>query len=173
MGQTADAESIFGRYSSARDLFEACYQAAIEVQSYGSKVAQMEARDGVHAQRYDRPMVHGSSCNDARAATDDRMDFESAMRSVIDQDRKLMDAARMLIHGDGSRGVTGGVMVLCGLDASIVLYERYVLASTWETAASRAMVSVKTAHRLADEAMDVIDSHGWTRTVKGEGMAEG
>lgn len=173
MGQDAEVGGIFGRYGSARDLFEACYQAAIEVQSYGSRVEQMEARDGVHAQRYDRPMVDGSSCNDARSATDDRMDFESAMRSVIDQDRKLMDAARMLIHGDRSRGATGGVMVLCGLDASIVLYERYVLASTWETAASHAMVSVKTAHRLADEAMDVIDSHGWARTVRGEGMAEG
>lgn len=173
MGQAVEAEEIFAQYGSARDLFEACYQAAMEVQSYGSKVEQMETRDGVHAQRYDRPMVRGSSCNDARSATDDRMDFESAMRSVIDQDRKLMDAARMLIHGDRSSGVTGGVMVLCGLDASIVLYERYVLASTWETAASRAMVSVKTAHRLADEAMDVIDSHGWMRTVRGEGMAEG
>lgn len=169
MIDAGEAEAAYKSYQCSRDFFDAVRDAAIEVQSFGRSVEAMERREGVHAQRYDRPMLHGGGSADAMAATDARIDFEEAKADAIKSDRILLDAAGMLIAGTGK----GGIMRLCGICTATVIQGYYLLAHTWPSAAADAGISVKTAHRRAEAAMEIVDACGWSRIVQGVGLAEG
>lgn len=157
-------------YQSARDLFEAAREASLEMTRTMLQLEAMESRRSVRGQGYSG-MPHGQRADvNGTAASIALVDREEMLRSRIREDEELLDVACQVAYG--GEGHDGGVAALLGSAYADVLYWRYCSGESWDVAARECGMSVRTARRYADVALDAVDAYGLSRMMAGEGIAE-
>lgn len=157
-------------YARARDFFEAVYDAAGEREDILRDLAEMEAREGVRAQGYEAAGRSGGAL-DAMAATDRRMEREAVYAPLLDEDDAMVTFAESVIWGNRGGDMRGGVLHVMGFEAARVMERHYVHRLPWPACAREMGCSESQARRLADGALEAIDSMGWSRLVPGVGTA--
>ena len=157
-------------YRSARDLFEAVRDAAIDAERIGRSVERMRARESVRAQGY-RPRVSGGGHSDAMAATDARIDYEARVSARYEADLALVAYGASVAYGAGS--CAGGVASLLTPAHADALYWRFCEAATWERTARECGASERWCRTAVPVALDQVDAYGFDRVRAGLGLAEG
>lgn len=97
------------------------------------------------------------------------VDLEERYRSIMAEDESLLEFASLVLYGEGGRG---GLAALLDSSHAEVVFRRYLAVETWDGLAQAMFISRRSAIRYAAEAFDVIDAHGFTRTISGRGIAE-
>lgn len=159
-------------YRDARELFGAVYDAALERQGILRELERMGAREGVRAQSYE-PMPRAGSISDKTAATDARIDYESAHDPLLEEDDALIALAESLIWGPGGGDMTGGVLHVMGYRTAKALERHFVHLVPWPALAREWGMSEKQCRRVADRGLDAMDYLGMVGAVRGVGRAEG
>ena len=153
-------------YSSARDLFEAARSAAIELSRIRRRLEELQSP------RSGDPLQGGSGARadvNGMGATIALVDLEGRYRSIIAEDESLLAFASLVLYGEGGEG---GLAALLDSSHAEVVFRRYLEAETWDEVAEAMFISRRSAIRYAGEAFDVIDAHGFSRTISGRGIAE-
>lgn len=157
------------RYASARDLFEAARDAALEVERTRRTISRMEQAEGVRAQGYQPPVRRSREDVNGTARTDARIDVEERMRRRIDEDYRLIDLAAEVCYG--AWPASGGVAALLGSAYADVLYFRYCQADPWGAVADKVGLSEKWCREAARPALDQVDAYGVDAVRQGLGLA--
>ena len=157
-------------YGSARELFAAVRDAALEGRRAERTLERMRAAEGVRAQGYEPRVSGGGAPSSGMGATDARMDQEARLSGRLEQDRALLDLAGSVIYGaDAGRG---GVDALMGSAVADAMWWRYCAAEGWGQVADRLGYSVRQTSRLVDQGTDAVDFFGVRNCACGVGMAE-
>lgn len=159
-----------GSYGSARDFFEAVYDAAAEREKILRALAKMEAKEGVRAQGYEATGRSGGT-SDAMSATDRRMEKEAVCGPLLEEDDAMVTFAESVIWGNSGGDMRGGVLHVMGFEAARVMERHYVHRLPWPACAREMECSESQVRRIADGALEAIDSMGWARIVPGVGDA--
>lgn len=161
-----DPDGFLGE-PSARAWFESVRGAAQDLARMERAVAKMRAREGLHAAQMGGGGKPGG-VNDANAATDARMDYETFCAPSMDRCGALLDLAVEVLRGsDGS----GGVSYLMGPTTASIVHMRYVKAMQWDEIARTVGLSPSRCRVRADAAMDLMDALGPGRVKDGDGCA--
>lgn len=161
-------------YASARDLFDAARDAAMECERTRQMLLRMEhAAEGIGGASFE-PRVRTTSEPDrmgSRVAA--LIDREDAWRARIEEDERLMDHAVRVIYGADQDG-RGGVDALLGATYADILWWRYLAAESWEGVARAVGYSARRCVELRDIALDFVDANGIRATIAGErvGLAD-
>ena len=156
----------FYSFDSARQLFDAARDAAWECERLRRQLEVMRSASGGGS---DVKVSHGS-VSDPRARVDRMLDREAAWEAAIERDESLMDFATDLLYGDDQMG-SGGVAAMIGLVYADALWWHYLGLETWERVGEIVGYSAVRCKQLRDVAFDVIDAHGVSRIVSGDGIA--
>lgn len=157
-------------YGSARELFAAVRDAAIESRRAERALERMRAAEGVRAQGYEPRVSGGGAPSSGMGATDARMDQESRLSGRIEQDRALLDLASAVIYGHESG--KGGVDALMGSAVADAMWFRFCAAEGWVQVADRIGYSVRQVSRLVDQGTDAVDFFGVRNCACGVGLAD-
>lgn len=153
-------------FVSARDLFDAARDAAIECERCRRQLEAMRESGGgsdVHVSR--------GSVSDPMARVDRIIDQEARWESVIERDERLMDLATSVLYGEDQMG-SGGVHALLGSVYADILWWHYLALEKWDRVGEIVHYSPQRCKQLRNVAFDLIDAHGIAETVCGSGMAE-
>lgn len=160
-------------YTSAEDFFEAVRDAAREREGILRAIGSMEAREGVRAQGYEAA-GRSPRPSDRMAATDDRMDYESAHEPLLAEDDAIIALAESLIWGGAGGDMSGGVARLMGYAVAKAMELRYVHGLPFALVALRMGYSPKSKRVVAGlcrMGLDCVDSHDLMSVVGGMGSA--
>lgn len=157
-------------YGSARELFAAVRDAALESRRAERTLERMRAAEGVRAQGYEPRVSGGGAPSSGMGATDARMDQESRLSGRLEQDRALLDLASAVIYGRESG--KGGVDALMGSSVADAMWWRYCDAAGWGRVAEAVGYSSRQAVRLVEQGLDCVDFFGMANCVGGQGAAE-
>lgn len=147
-------------YAEASCFFDAVRDASAEREKMRSYIERMEAREGVRAQSYE-PMPRAGSVSDRTAATDSRMDWESAHGRILEEDDEIVGLALDAIWGGED---AGGVASLMGFSVAKVMELYYVQALPWAEVARRmgySADSTKSVKALCRQGLRCVDLYGW------------
>lgn len=159
-------------YASARDLFEAAREAAVECERTRRMLQEMEAGEGVAGGGLGMRVSRGST-SDPMRRTDARIDHENVWRRRIAEDERLMDYATSVLYGAEQDG-RGGVDALLGTAYADILWWRYLAAAPWAVVARMVDYSVRRCAELHAVALDFVDANGIRATIAGvrDGMSD-
>lgn len=155
-------------YASARDLFGAVREAAIEHDRLIRQRQRLESAS-VRVGGGITTATHGGA-HDAMARADALVDFDASTRGRIDGDLALVNESTAVLYG---RDNHGGIAVILGSQYADALLWYYCIAASWSTTADALGVGTSTAKRYAHVALETIDSLGIERVIAGDGGAEG
>lgn len=100
------------------------------------------------------------------------MVYEARMRSRLEDDYAMLDAASQVIYGPAHDG-RGGIDLLLGTSVADCLFWRFCDCRTWSGVADATGRSVAECRRKVAYALDACDALGWASVIEGMGMAEG
>ena len=147
----------------AREYFESARAAQAAIDRRYRIIESMRARESVRAQRYDAIGKGGGGAHDAMAATDSRMDAESAARSEI---------AQLTAEVEDARAVCAGVRAANPTQRwGDVLECRYLECMDWHRVAQAMDMSERQAHTDLDAALEWVDLVGIAAARDGMGQA--
>ena len=155
-------------YASARDLFDAARDAAMECERTRQMLLRMEhAAEGIGGASFE-PRVRTTSEPDRMGSRVAAMiDREDAWRARIEEDERVMAFACRVLYGADEVG-GGGVDTLLGSAYADVLWWRYLAAEQWDEVARLMAFSVRHVIDLAGTALDFVDANGIANTIAGE-----
>ena len=159
----------YSDYASARDFFDAVYDASREAERTRWTLERMAAREQVRAQSY-QPRISIGGESDKMAATDARIDYEARMQERIEADYLLLDMACAVIYGNEYG--EGGVDSLMGSAVADCMSFRYVDARPWKEVADLTGISEPQCRRNVELGLDAVDFYGWDYCAKGVGVAQ-
>lgn len=143
------------------EIFEAARDAVRENASIRRRLERMAAAETRSGQG---SAVRAGFIADRMAATDARVDFESATAKREAENWALVDAATFLLYGED---MAHGLAQALGLQYADAIWWRYLADSKWQTVADRCGCSVRTAQTRVQVGMDYIDSNGIDDTRAG------
>lgn len=148
-----DAREYFGNARAAQSAIDRRYRI----------IESMRAREAVRAQRYDVIGKGGGGTHDAMAATDARIDAESAARAEI---------AQLATEVEDARAVCAGVRAANPTQRwGDVLECRYIECMDWRHVAQAMDMSERQAHTDLDAALDWVDLVGIAAARDGMGQS--
>ncbi len=159
----------YSDYASARDFFDAVYDASREAERTRWTLERMAAREQVRAQSY-QPRVSMGGESDKMAQTDARIDYEARMQERIEADYLLLDMACAVIYGNEYG--EGGVDSLMGSAVADCMSFRYVDARPWKEVADLTGISEPQCRRNVEMGLDAVDFYGWDYCARGIGVAQ-
>ena len=162
------ARPSYSDYTSARELFAAVRDAAVEADRTRRMLLRLEASEGVKGQSY--AAKGRSKPSDAMGRTDARIDYEERMRERLDEDYALMELGDRVLYGNESG--EGGRDARLGSAYADVVWWRSCAAATWVETGRNVGYSASWCKDAYEAAMDVVDAHGFERTARGDGMGE-
>lgn len=157
-------------FASARDLFDAARDAALECDRTRRMLMAMESAEQTAGSQLGAKVSHGS-ISDPMRRVDARIDRESALYQRIEEDEALMDAATRVLYGAEQDG-NGGVCAMLGTVYADVLWWHYLACETWLRTGAIVGYSQQHCKRFRDVAFELIDAHGIAAVIAGDGMAE-
>lgn len=157
------------RYSSARELFEAAREAALENERWRLRGEAMRARAD-HVGGMPSGGAHGSGNPDPTTASDSLVAFEAAHERMVEANEALMDYATCVLYG---RDMRGGLAALLDCEHADVVCFRWVMACTWEETARNVHRSVRWCRDASNVAFDTMEGISCERIIVGLGIAEG
>lgn len=146
---------------TAREYFERARDAQRSIDRRLAVMASMRAREAVRAQRYG--VGGGSGKHDAMAATDARIDAETAMsRDLQGAQEEVEDARR----------VCRGIRLACPSTRwGDALELRYIEDMAWTPCAAALGISERMAQADVNAALDWVDAVGIAAAREGMGQA--
>ena len=141
----------YSDYASARDFFDAVYDASREAERTRWTLERMAAREQVRAQSY-QPRVSMGGESDKMAQTDARIDYDAVIY--------------------GNEYGEGGVDSLMGSAVADCMSFRYVDARPWKEVADLTGISEPQCRRNVELGLDAVDFYGWDYCAKGVGVAQ-
>lgn len=148
-----DAREYFGNARAAQSAIDRRYRI----------IESMRAREAVRAQRYDVIGKGGGGTHDAMAATDARIDAETAARAEI---------AQLATEVEDARAVCAGVRAANPTQRwGDVLECRYIECMDWRHVAQAMDMSERQAHTDLDAALDWVDLVGIAAARDGMGQS--
>ena len=155
-------------YRCAEDMFDAARDAGRERTRALGQIAAMDASRGLSA----APIVgfHGTRRDvNGTGTTVALLDFESMMRSRIEDDERLLAFATSVLYGsDGSGGIAS---LLSSLHADAVFW-RYLADAPWKTCAACLGTSERVLQGCVREAFEMCDAVGFELAIAGKGTAQ-
>lgn len=159
-------------YASARELFDAAREAAIECERTRRMLQAMEDAEGATGGGMG-PKVSRGSTSDPMRRVDARIDREAVWHRRIEEDERVMDYATGVCYGGETDG-KGGVDALLGTAYADILWWRYLAAESWDTVARMVGYSPRRCAELQAIALDFVDANGIRATIAGvkDGMQD-
>ena len=170
-------------YATAREMFEAAREAALDAERIGRELAAMEGRSESLGFGGFQPRVRSTPEPDRMAGRVAAMvDRSDMLARRMDEDYRLIDAACEVLYGKDGRVTDAACRVLYGPDRrsglyalvgwpADAIYHHYLGLRTWEQVADMLGYSVQHVRRQAMAALDLADANGQMWTEQGRGMA--
>ena len=157
------------RYASAREMFEAAREAALDAERIRRQLDAMEGADLSLGGGGFEPRVRSTPDPD-RMGRAVAAHLEQAERLLArqEEDYRLIDAACDVLYGTDSEA---GLWALVGWRAD-ALYHHYLALRTWAEVGELLGYSEQHVWREAMAALDTADAWGWRAVVGGMGGAE-
>ncbi|MBS5865731.1 MAG: hypothetical protein KIC37_05175 [Coriobacteriaceae bacterium] len=160
----------FSDYQNARDLFNACREAALDADRIARTLSRMESREDVQAQSYEITGHAGHRC-DPHAATDARMAYEIHIAKRQQWDYQLIDLVSALAYGQSFTGF-GGIASIMGASYADVIWWRCCAAASWDEVAYWCSKSRSWCVGAYADVCRVIDVYGAKQVLEGLGLSE-
>lgn len=154
-------------YATARDLFDAARDAALDADRIGGSLRRAEAACGLRGHAPTGAPGGRGGVSDPMAPVDRLVDQEERTRRRLDEDYALIDLACGVIYGTGQDG-RGGVCALLGPATADALWWRYCGGVSWAAVSRHVGMSERWCIEATAAAMDVVDGYGWRRVADGE-----
>ena len=155
-------------YDSARDMFEAAREAALDAERIRRQLAAMESADLSLGGGGFEPRVRSTPDPDRMGrAVASHMEQAERLLSRQEDDYRLIDAACTVLYGTDSEA---GLWALVGWRAD-ALYHHYLALRTWAEVGELLGYSAEHCCREAMAALETADAWGWRSVVEGRGQA--
>ena len=153
---------------SARELFSAARAASDDAEYLKRRIERMKASEGVRGASL-APSARSSKVDiNGMTRTNARIDFEAATRDRMESDYALIDYTCAVLYGEDGRA---GLAALLGSKTAELLWFYYLDHESMDDAAQIVGISRRSAFRVRDRALDLVDMWGFELTMAGEGGA--
>ena len=157
-------------FSSARELFESAREASKDAERIRRQLLELEQRaSSIGGGGFEARVSSTSDPDKMGRRVGAMVDAEAALRLRQDEDYRLIDAACMVLYGEGGRG---GLAALVPPWWADVMWWRYLADESWERIGSIVGYSAHRCWEVAQTALEVADANGMAGTVEGMGGAE-
>lgn len=153
-------------YDSARDMFEAAREAALDAERIRRQLAAMDVAP-VGGQGFEARVRSTPDPDRIGREVSACLDQQSRLLARQEEDYRLIDAACAVLYGTDS---DAGLWALVGWRAD-ALYHHYLALRTWAEVGELLGYSAEHCCREAMAALDVADAWGYASTVDGMGRA--
>lgn len=158
-------------YQTARELFEAAREAALDAERARGQIEGMEERAAsISAPTFEAHVSTGGGRDRISSAVASMLDARGRLEKRIEADYEIIDAANRVLYGRD--GVHGGLSAIVPAWWADLLWWHYLACETWGAAAEAVGTSERNAHYVALAALEAADANGMMWTVIGRGMAE-
>lgn len=157
-------------YASARDLFDAARDAAMECERIRRMLLAMEESE-LSSGGGGGVKVSAGSISDPMRRVDARLDKEAVWHARIEEDERLMGVATRICYGRDEDG-KGGLSLLLGMLYADVVWWHYLGCETWARTGDIVGYSAQRCKALRDIALDFVDGLGLANVIDGMGIAE-
>lgn len=156
-------------YATAREMFEAAREAALDAERVRRQLESMESASvSVGGQGFEGRVRSTPDPDRIGRAVAAAVDHESVLIQRQDADYALIDAACKVLYGADNRS---GLHALVGWPADAI-YHHYLALRTWEETAQMMGYSVSHVKHSVSVALDMADANGQMWTELGVGLAE-
>jgi len=156
-------------YATAREMFEAAREAALDAERVRRQLESMESASvSVGGQGFEGRVRSTPDPDRIGRAVAAAVDHESVLIQRQDADYALIDAACKVLYGADNRS---GLYALVGWPADAI-YHHYLALQTWDETARMMGYSVSHVKHSVSIALDMADANGQMWTELGVGLAE-
>lgn len=158
------------RFESARDLFEAAREAAIDAEKCRRMLEAMERKALRVASPSFEARVSGGDHDRISRDVAALVDRETDLQARIDADYDLIDAACTVLYGRD--GMSDGLSAIGPAWWADAVYQRYLAARPWPEVGYLMGYNVSHVRRCVNAAFELMDANGMVGTIDGHGSAE-
>lgn len=158
-------------YESARELFDAAREAALDAERCRRQLEDIERRALSVGSPSFGPLVSGSDHDRLTREVAAMVDRERELEGRIEDDYRLIDAACAVLYGRD--GMSDGLASIAPPWWADAIYQHYLALHTWSVVAVMMCYSAPHVRKAVQAAFELMDSMGMVATVDGRGSAEG